>query len=98
MQTSDQVQNLVSIIALKNLARDKPPASSALRDLIPSELDYLPSEEVMIKVGPKRPLLGWLLLRWTGRWLIDLFVNCVREVVPSYDHPHVLYAVHLQQV
>jgi hypothetical protein len=40
----------VSIVDLKNLARTKLPSSSALRDLILSEPDYLPDEEVRIKV------------------------------------------------
>ena len=57
MQTSDQVQNLVSIVDLKNLARTMLPTSSALRDLILSEPDYLPREEVMIKVRMYSKLL-----------------------------------------
>jgi hypothetical protein len=50
MQSPDNVQALVSIVDLKNLARTKLPSSSALRDLILSEPDYLPPEEVRIKV------------------------------------------------
>lgn len=57
MQTSHQVQNLVSIIDLKNLARTMLPTSSALRDLILSEPDYLPNDEVMIKVRMYSKLL-----------------------------------------
>jgi hypothetical protein len=38
------------MIDLKNLARTMLPSSSALRDLILSEPDYLPSSEVLIKV------------------------------------------------
>ena len=50
MQDSDQAQGVVSMIDLKNLARTMLPSSSALRDLILSEPDYLPSSEVLIKV------------------------------------------------
>jgi hypothetical protein len=50
MQTSDQVQDAVSIVELKSLARSRLPSSSALRGLILSEPDYLPKEEVLIKV------------------------------------------------
>jgi hypothetical protein len=50
MQSPHDVQALVSIVDLKNLARTKLPSSSALRDLILSEPDYLPDEEVRIKV------------------------------------------------
>lgn len=57
MQTSDQVQNLVSIIDLKTLARRMLPTSSAFRDLILSEPDYLPNDEVMIKVRMYSKLL-----------------------------------------
>jgi len=46
----DDGRALVSIVDLKNLARIKLPSSSALRDLILSEPDYLPDEEVRIKV------------------------------------------------
>jgi hypothetical protein len=46
----DDGQALVSIVDLKNLARLKLPSSSALKDLILSEPDYLPHEEVRIKV------------------------------------------------
>ncbi len=38
------------MVELKKLAGTKLPPSSALRDLILSEPDYLPEEEVMIKV------------------------------------------------
>ena len=50
MQAPDQAQGVVSMIDLKNLARTMLPSSSALRDLILSEPDYLPSSEVVIKV------------------------------------------------
>jgi hypothetical protein len=57
MQTSDQVQDAVSIVELKNLARSMLPSSSALRGLILSEPDYLPNEEVRIKVRMYSKLL-----------------------------------------
>jgi len=38
------------MVELKKLARTMLPSSSALRDLILSEPDYLPSNEVAIKV------------------------------------------------
>ena len=50
MQSPDHAPGLVSIVDLKNLARTKLPSSSALRDLILSESDYLPDDEVRIKV------------------------------------------------
>jgi hypothetical protein len=50
MQSSDSVQDAVSIVELKNLARSRLPSSSALRGLILSEPDPLPKEEVLIKV------------------------------------------------
>ncbi len=50
MQTSDQVQDAVSALELKRLARSMLPSSSALRGLILSEPDYLPKDEVAIKV------------------------------------------------
>ena len=50
MRSSHQAWNLVNIVDLKNLARTKLPSSSALRDLILSEPDYLPDEKVRIKV------------------------------------------------
>jgi hypothetical protein len=50
MQSSDQARTLVSILDLKKLARTRLSSSSALRDLILSEPDYLPEEEVLIKV------------------------------------------------
>jgi hypothetical protein len=50
MQSPDHAPGLVSIVDLKNLARTKLPSPSALRDLILSEPDYLPAEEVRIKV------------------------------------------------
>jgi hypothetical protein len=50
MQSSHQARGLVNIIDLKKLARTRLPSSSALRDLILSEPDYLPDEEVRIKV------------------------------------------------
>jgi len=50
MQSPDRAPALVSVVDLKNLARTKLPSSSALRDLILSEPDYLPDEEVRIKV------------------------------------------------
>jgi predicted thioredoxin/glutaredoxin len=45
------------MVDLKNLARAKLPPSSALRDLILSEPDYLPDGEVMIKVRMYSKLL-----------------------------------------
>lgn len=57
MQASGQVQNLVSIIDLKTLARRMLPTSSALRDLILSEPDYLPNDEVTVKVRMYSKLL-----------------------------------------
>ena len=57
MQTSDQVQDAVSVVGLKNLARSSLPSSSALRELILSEPDYLPKEEVAIKVKMYSKLL-----------------------------------------
>jgi hypothetical protein len=50
MQSPDDVQALVSIVDLKNLARIRLPSSSALRDLILSQPDHLPDGEVWIKV------------------------------------------------
>jgi hypothetical protein len=50
MQSPDQARTLVSILDLKKLARTRLSSSSALRDLILSEPDYLPEEEVLIKV------------------------------------------------
>jgi hypothetical protein len=50
VQASDHTQGVVSLVELKKLVRTKLPPSSALRDLILSEPDYLPEEEVMIKV------------------------------------------------
>jgi hypothetical protein len=50
MQTSGQSQDAVSIVELKNLARRILPSSSSLRRLILSVPDYLPKEEVAIKV------------------------------------------------
>ena len=47
----------MSIVDLKNLARIKLPSSSALRGLILSEPDYLPDEEVRIKVRTHSRLL-----------------------------------------
>lgn len=57
MQTSGQPNDLVSIVDLKSLARTKLPSSSALRNLILSEPDYLPDEEVKIKVRVYSKLL-----------------------------------------
>ena len=51
MQASDQTEGSVSLIDLKNLARTMLPSSSALRQLILSEPDYLPADEAMIKAG-----------------------------------------------
>jgi hypothetical protein len=50
VQASGQPKGVVSIVELKTLARTKLPSSSALRDLILSEPDYLPDEEVTIKI------------------------------------------------
>jgi hypothetical protein len=50
MQSPDQARTLVGILDLKKLARARLSSSSALRDLILSEPDYLPEEEVLIKV------------------------------------------------
>ena len=50
METPKQEQALISMVDLKKLAGTKLPPSSALRDLILSEPDYLPDEEVQIKV------------------------------------------------
>ena len=50
MESPNQEQALVSMVDLKKLAGTKLPPSSALRDLILSEPDYLPEDEVMIKV------------------------------------------------
>jgi hypothetical protein len=50
MESSPQAPEFVSIVDLKNLARTRLPSSSALKDLILSEPDYLPAEEVRIKV------------------------------------------------
>jgi hypothetical protein len=50
MQSPDQARTLVSILDLKKLARTRLSSSSALRDLILSEPDYLPEEEVLVKV------------------------------------------------
>jgi hypothetical protein len=50
MESLKQEQALVSMVELKKLAGTNLPPSSALRDLILSEPDYLPDGEVMIKV------------------------------------------------
>jgi hypothetical protein len=50
VQASDQTEGIVSVVELKKLAKTKLPSSSAMRDLILSEPDYLSAEEVMIKV------------------------------------------------
>ena len=57
MQDSDQAQGVVSMIDLKNLARTMLPSSSALRDLILSEPDTIPSEAAVVKVGMYSRLL-----------------------------------------
>ena len=57
MRAANTSENLVSMVDLKNLARDKLPPSSALRGLILSEPDYLPDGEVMIKVRMYSKLL-----------------------------------------
>jgi hypothetical protein len=57
MQSPKQEQELVSMVELKKLAGTKLPPSSALRDLILSEPDYLPDGEVMIKVRMYSKLL-----------------------------------------
>jgi len=57
MLTSDQAQDAVSIVELKNLARSMLPSSSALRGLILSEPDHLPEAEVAIKVKVYSKLL-----------------------------------------
>ncbi len=61
-----QVQNFVSIIELKSLARRVLPSSSALRDLILSEPDYLPNDEVMIKLRMYSKLLYRELKKESG--------------------------------
>jgi hypothetical protein len=50
MQSPDFVQALVSIVDLKNLARTTLPSSSALRDLVLSEPDHVPEDELLIKL------------------------------------------------
>ena len=50
MQSPDRAQALVSIVDLKNLARTTLPSSSALRDLILSEPDRVPEDELLIKL------------------------------------------------
>ena len=50
MQSPDRAQALVSIVDLKNLARTTLPSSSALRDLILSEPDHVPEDELLIKL------------------------------------------------
>lgn len=57
MQTSDQAQDAVSIAELKNLARKTLPSSSALRRLILSEPDLLPTDEIHAKIGTYSRLL-----------------------------------------
>ena len=57
MQDSDQAQGIVSMIDLKNLARAMLPPSSALRDLILSEPDTIPSEAAVVKAGMYSRLL-----------------------------------------
>jgi hypothetical protein len=50
MQSPDHAQALVSIVDLKNLARTTLPSSSALSDLILSEPDHVPEDELLIKL------------------------------------------------
>ena len=50
MQSPDRAQALVSIVDLKNLARTTLPSSSALRDLILSEPDHVPEDELLVKL------------------------------------------------
>ncbi len=57
MQASDHPQAVVSLVELKKLARTKLPPSSVLRDLILSEPDFVPDEEVTIKVRMYSKLL-----------------------------------------
>lgn len=57
MQASNQTRDVISIIELKKLARTKLPSSSALKDLILSEPDYLPENEVVVKVRMYSKLL-----------------------------------------
>jgi hypothetical protein len=57
MQSTNQEQELVSMVELKNLARTMLPSSSALRDLILSEPDTISSEAAVVKVGMYSRLL-----------------------------------------
>ena len=57
MGTSEQVEKAVGIVDLKNLARAVLPSSSALRGLILSEPDFLPSDEVSVRVRMYSKLL-----------------------------------------
>jgi hypothetical protein len=50
VQASEQTQGRVSIVELKTLARTMLLSSRALRDLILSEDDAIPSEVAIIKV------------------------------------------------
>jgi len=50
MQSSNQAPELVNIVDLKELARTKLPPSSALRDLILSEPDHVPEDELLVKL------------------------------------------------
>ena len=57
VQVNDQPLGNVSVVELKRLARTELPSSSALRALILSEPDYLPDNEVSIKVKMYSTLL-----------------------------------------
>jgi hypothetical protein len=50
VQVSDHSEGVVSLVELKKLARTKLPASSTLRQLILSEPDYVPTDEIIVKV------------------------------------------------
>jgi hypothetical protein len=50
MQSPQDSKELVSVVELKDLARRLLPRGSALRDLILSEPDAVPRDEVIIKV------------------------------------------------
>jgi hypothetical protein len=50
VELSDHTEGVVTLVELKKLARAKLPASSALRQLIFSEPDYVPADEIVVKV------------------------------------------------
>lgn len=57
MGTPERVEKAVGIVDLKNLARTMLPSSSAFRELILSEPDFLPSDEVSVRVRMYSKLL-----------------------------------------